>query len=264
MNQGNANPQKAVFFALDRDLARSSPSISVVTTFFNEEGNVRAVIDEINSVLSNLDYEIIAVDDGSTDGTAGALTAARKVHPRLRVIRHGRNAGKSRAVRTGALAARGGVIATMDGDGQNDPADILALLEEFERVCAQGVVMIAGERMTREDTARKKLASRLANSVRRRILKDGAADTGCGLKLFRRDAYLRLPYFDNMHRYLPALMRREGFGVAFAPVKDRPRAHGRSKYTNWGRFLVGIVDLAGVFWLMARARRPESVDEERE
>jgi dolichol-phosphate mannosyltransferase len=263
MTDADAHSDSCAYFGLDRRRKQTSPNISVVMPVCDEEGALPGLINEIGAALCGLDYELIIVDDGSTDGTRGVLENARADHPRLRVIRHGRTVGQSRSVHTGILAARASLVVTLDGDGQNDPADIPLLLKEFENAAGGTVAMVAGERRIRRDTVQKKIASRLANAIRRRILKDGAADTACGLKVFRRDVYLRLPRFDSMHRYMPALMGREGFATVFAPVNDRPRQYGRSKYTNWGRFLAGIVDMAGVYWLMARARSPVSIHEER-
>lgn len=261
MTQPDAHLDQDAYFALEMSPKAASPKVSVVVPVFNEEGGLDAFMDEIDTAMRGHDFEIVAVDDGSTDETFQTLSAARERHPGLRVIRHAKNAGKSRAIRTGVLAARAPIVATLDGDGQNVPADAPSLIERLQKGDPP-LAMIAGERVGRQDTASKKVASRLANGIRGTLLRDGSADTGCGLKVFYRDAYLRLPYFDNMHRYVPALMRREGFEVGFAPVGDRPRAHGRSKYTNLGRFLVGIVDLFGVLWLSARARRPISIREE--
>ncbi|MEE2690434.1 MAG: glycosyltransferase family 2 protein [Pseudomonadota bacterium] len=239
-----------------------APALSVVVPMFNEEGGAAALVAEIAAALSGLAHEIVVVDDASRDGTRAALLAARAAHPQLRILAHAANAGQSRAVRTGVLAARAPVIATLDGDGQNDPADIPALYGRLVRADAPETLgMVAGERRKREDSAAKKWASRLANSVRARLLKDGAADTGCGLKVFERQAFLRLPAFDHMHRYLPALMAREGFLVEFAKVGHRPRAHGRSKYTNLGRLAVAFRDLLGVMWLNDRARDPNAISE---
>ena len=240
--------------------APTSPAVSIVITFFNEEGGLEELMNEISAAMSAFDFETIAVNDGSNDATAAILENIAKSEPRLRVLHHEQNVGKSRAVRTGVLAARASVIATLDGDGQNDPADIPPLLEKLNG----DVVLVAGERIGRKGAASRKMASRFANGLRRRVLRDGAADTGCGLKAFYREAFLRLPYFDNCHRYVPALMRREGFEVAYAPVKDRPRAHGQSKYTNLGRFFDGIFDLCGVMWLIARSKNPNSIHESRE
>lgn len=261
MNDAEACRKECAYFAFEPRPASTALTASIVVPVYNEEGGLGALIDEIVAAMNDFDIEIIAVDDGSTDATADVLRAVKVRHPELRVIRHEQNAGKSRAIRTGVLAARAPVIATLDGDGQNAPADIPPLIAQIERT---GAGLVAGQRRDRQDRASRKLASRIANAVRQSLLKDGCADTACGLKVFRREAYLRLPFFDNMHRYLPALMRREGFPVEFATVSDRPRAYGQSKYTNLGRFLVGIVDLVGVSWLLARARKPASIAEERD
>ncbi|HBK92457.1 MAG TPA: dolichol-phosphate mannosyltransferase [Parvularcula sp.] len=229
---------------------------------YDEEGGAEALIAEIAAALAAIEHEIIAVDDASRDGTRAALSRAAAATPTLRVLAHGANAGQSRAVRTGVLAARAPVIVTIDGDGQNDPADIPALYAALTRADAPPLLaMVGGERVNRQDPASKKRASALANRIRRRLLDDGAADTGCGLKAFWREAYLRLPYFDHSHRYLPALMRREGFETEFLPVNHRARRHGASKYTNWGRLAVAFRDLAGVVWLKARARFPVTISE---
>lgn len=238
-----------------------TPMISVIAPMHNEAGGAAALAEEIAAALSGFDHEIILVDDASTDETFSVLKAARAGLPQLRVLRHQKNAGQSRAIRTGVLAARAAIIAMLDGDGQNDPADIPALYRQLMESNGR-FAMVAGERQGRQDSAAKKTASRAANAIRRKLLKDGSADTGCGLKIFRREAFLRLPYFDHMHRYLPALMAREGAGVGFAPVSHRPRAHGSSKYTNMGRALVAIRDLMGVMWLAARARNPGEISEE--
>ena len=258
-----SQPTPAPIFALDRRPPPSGgPAVSVVAPMFDEEGGAAALIAEIAAALAGVPHEIIAVDDASRDGTRAALAAAQRATPALRVILHGANAGQSRAVRTGVLAARAPVIVTIDGDGQNDPADIPKLYRALTRPDAPPLLaMVGGERVNRQDPASKKGASALANRIRRRILDDGSADTGCGLKAFFRDAYLRLPYFDHNHRYLPALMRREGFAAEFLPVNHRPRAHGRSKYTNWGRLAVAFRDLAGVVWLKARAHAPVTISE---
>ena len=248
----------------DRGRAPSStpsPLLSVVAPMFNEAGGAGLLVDEIAAALKGVDHEIVMVDDASTDDTLSVLKAARERHPQLRIIRHEKNAGQSRAVRTGILAAQAPVIATLDGDGQNNPADIPALYQKLSAADAK-LAMVAGERQGRQDSAAKKFASRAANGIRRRLLNDGAADTGCGLKVFRREAFLRLPYFDHLHRYLPALMVREGYEVDFAPVSHRARAHGQSKYNNFGRALVAIRDLMGVIWLNARARNPGETREE--
>jgi glycosyltransferase involved in cell wall biosynthesis len=238
------------------------PDVAVVTPMLNEAGGAAAFIAEIAAALAGRNFEIIVVNDGSTDDTGAILKTLKADIPQLRIVAHGENAGQSRALRSGVLSARARIIAMLDGDGQNDPADIPQLLAVLEAGNdGNDLAMVAGERRDRQDTAAKKWASNLANNIRRALLKDGAADTGCGLKLFYREAFLRLPYFDHMHRYLPALMRREGFAVAFVPVSHRARMHGASKYTNFGRFLVAIRDLTGVLWLMARSRSPKSIRE---
>ena len=233
---------------------QSEPAISVVVPVKDEAGNVAPLARETAAALAGEDYEIIFVDDGSRDATVAELVALKSELP-LRVIVHDRNLGQSRALRTGIRAARGGIIATLDGDGQNDPADIPALLAEFRRHASDpAFAMVAGERRGRKDNWQKRVASRLANRLRSRLLHDNARDTGCGLKLFRRDCFLSLPYFDHMHRYLIALMRREGLAVTFQSVNHRPRRAGRSKYGVWDRLTVGITDLAGVMWLNRRFR----------
>lgn len=255
-------PTPAPVFGLSRRRAPGAPALSVVAPMFDEEGGAEALIAEIAAALSGIEHEIIAVDDASRDGTSAALVRAAAGAPSLRVLTHGANAGQSRAVRTGVLAARAPVVVTIDGDGQNDPADIPALYQALTRADAPALLaMVGGERVNRQDPASKKRASALANRIRRRLLDDGAADTGCGLKAFFREAYLRLPYFDHSHRYLPALMRREGFLTEFLPVSHRARRHGASKYTNWGRLAVAFRDLAGVVWLKARARSPVTISE---
>ncbi|MBB5517922.1 glycosyltransferase family 2 protein [Amphiplicatus metriothermophilus] len=262
MSERPPSAASAAFFAWPPSEGESAPALSVVAPMFDEEGVAAALVAEIAAALAGVSHEIVAVDDCSRDGTRAALLAARARVPQLRVIAHAANAGQSRAIRTGVLAARAPAIATLDGDGQNDPADIPGLYAQLVRPDAPPeLAMVAGERRRRQDTAAKRIASRLANAVRVRLLKDGAADTGCGLKVFWREAFLRLPAFDHMHRYLPALMRREGFGVEFAAVSHRPRVHGRSKYTNLGRLAVAIRDLTGVMWLNDRARDPREISE---
>ena len=242
--------------------APDAPQISVVAPMYNEAAGARAFVKEISRALSGIAHEIIVVDDGSTDETRSVLLQERAETPQLRVLAHKRNAGQSRAIRTGVLAARAPVIATLDGDGQNDPADIPALYNRLTRADApKTLAMVGGERRKRQDTAARRWASKAANSVRSWLLKDGAADTGCGLKVFYREAFLRLPAFDHMHRYLPALMRREGFEAEFLPVNHRARAHGSSKYTNLGRLAVAARDLLGVMWLNDRARSPNEISE---
>ena len=234
-----------------------SQQISVVVPVKDEAGNVVPLAREIAAALEGESYEMIFVDDGSSDATATELLAVRD-KMKLRVLSHGKNLGQSRALRTGVRTARGEIVVTLDGDGQNDPADIPALLAAFRNAANRpAFAMVAGERLKREDSWKKRLASRVANRVRRRLLSDKARDTGCGLKAFRREAFLALPYFDHMHRYLITLMLREGYEVRFMPVKHRPRGAGRSKYGIWDRLAVGIVDLLGVMWLKRRFRGPD-------
>lgn len=236
-------------------------ALSVIAPMHNEAEGAAALIAEIAAALAHISHEIIIVDDSSSDDTAAVVKDLKDAHSQLRLIRHGRTAGQSRAIRTGVLAARASIIVMIDGDGQNDPADIPALYEKLKSEGAERLAMVAGERKNRKDSTPKRWASSWANGLRRRLLNDGAVDTGCGLKVFYQEAFLRLPYFDHMHRYLPALMKREGYGVAFLPVSHRPRVHGASKYTNFGRFLVAIRDMMGMIWLLSRSKSPESIRE---
>ncbi len=237
-----------------------APDISVVVPVFDEEGAAPALAREIAAAFAGRRFEIIFIDDASRDGTRAALKALSAEIPELRVLGHRRNAGQSRAIRTGVLAARAPVVVTLDGDGQNDPADGPALADALAAGPPE-LALVGGERVKRQDSQAKKLASRVGNGVRKRLLKDTANDTGCGLKAFRREAFLRLPYFDHIHRYLPALMLREGYQVEFRPVNHRHRQTGRSKYTNLGRLAASLSDLFGVMWLQSRARNPGGADE---
>jgi dolichol-phosphate mannosyltransferase len=232
-----------------------SPEISVVVPVRDEAENVDPLLAEIVAALAGRDYEIVYVDDGSADDTPARLAAARARLPMLRVLRHRRSAGQSAALATGIRAARGTWIATLDGDGQNDPADIPALFARAQ--AADAPALVAGWRARRRDTALKRLSSRLANGVRGALLGDRTPDTGCGLKLFRRETFLRLPPFDHMHRFLPALVQRDGGAVVNQRVNHRPRAAGRSKYGVMNRLFVGVVDLFGVMWLQRRPIRPD-------
>ena len=250
----------------------SAPLLSVVVPVLNEQDNVAPLVAEIRAALAPVcaghggpgsGYEIVYVDDGSTDGTAAVLASLRTQVPELRVVRHSRRAGQSAALRSGVRAARGRLIATLDGDRQNDPADIPKLLEVWQRADAAGRrrVMVTGHRVNRRDSPAKRRASGVANAIRRRLLGDDNPDTGCSLKLYERALFLALPYFDHMHRYLPALAQREGAVVEVVPVNHRPRESGASKYNNLGRALVGIPDLVGVIWLIRRAPRGLDVHE---
>jgi dolichol-phosphate mannosyltransferase len=236
--------------------------VSVVVPVKDEAGNAGALAREIHSVLSRSgrEGEILFVDDGSKDGTVAELMAIRADVPELRILQHGGNFGQSRAVRTGVKAARGDVVVTLDGDGQNDPADIPKLLAAFEAAPPE-VGMIAGQRTRREDNWKKRFASRHANRFRRWLLNDRARDTGCGLKAFRRASFLELPYFDHQHRYLISLMLREGYDVRFVDVGHRARGAGRSKYGVWDRLKVGVPDLLGVLWLNRRFKGPTGTRE---
>jgi glycosyltransferase involved in cell wall biosynthesis len=238
----------------------SAPDISVIVPVHDEEGAAPALAREIAAAFAGRAFEIIFVDDASRDGTRAALQALAGEIPQLRVLGHRANAGQSRAIRSGVLAARGAVILTLDGDGQNDPADGPALVDALIAGPPE-LALVGGERVKRQDSAAKKLASRIGNGVRKRLLRDTANDTGCGLKAMRREAFLRLPYFDHIHRYLPALMLREGYRVEFRPVNHRHRQTGRSKYTNLGRLAASLSDLFGMMWLQSRSRNPGGVDE---
>ncbi len=236
------------------------PDISIVVPVHDEEGAAPALAREIAAAFAGRAFEILFVDDASRDDTRAALKALSVEIPQLRVLGHRVNAGQSRAVRTGVLAARGAVILTLDGDGQNDPADGPVLVDALLAGPPE-LGLVGGERVKRQDSAAKKLASRIGNGVRKRLLRDTANDTGCGLKAMRREAFLRLPYFDHIHRYLPALMLREGYQVEFRPVNHRHRQTGQSKYTNLGRLMASLSDLCGMIWLQSRARNPGGVDE---
>ena len=237
----------------------STPQLSVVVPVFNEQDNVAPLIGEIvaalrgNALLEGGDFEIVYVDDHSRDGTLAKLQQLKIEVPELRVIHHVTQSGQSTAVRNGVKAARGAWIATLDGDGQNDPADIPKLLTERARA-ADDVKLFAGWRVHRQDSGSKRWASTLANAIRTRMLRDDTPDTGCGIKLFEREAFLDLPHFNHMHRYLPALIQRAGWKTLSVPVNHRARSTGVSKYNNFNRALVGIADLRGVAWLIRRGK----------
>jgi len=236
---------------IERNLAMTV-TLSVVVPVKDEAENVAPLALEILRAVGT-EAEIIFVDDGSQDDTAQVLKTLKSEVPSLRVITHGRNIGQSRAVRTGVRAARGEIVATLDGDGQNDPADIPKMVRTLREAAeSEHVGMVSGVRQHRKDQANKRYASGFANWFRNAMLHDGATDSGCGLKVFRRDAFLALPYFDNMHRFSIALMQREGYKVLFVDVEHRARAHGASKYKNFQRALVGFFDTFGVRWLQHR------------
>ncbi|GIK47714.1 MAG: glycosyltransferase family 2 protein [Hyphomonadaceae bacterium] len=239
-----------------------SIEFSVVVPMHNEAGNAAALAREIAGVLDGRSYEMIFVDDASRDDTRAELAALKGELPAMRIIGHRRNAGQSRAVRTGVLAARAPIVGTLDGDGQNDPADLPRLLARLTRAGVPAELgMVAGQRGKRQDSWSKRAASRIANAIRKAALKDGADDSGSGIKVFKREAFLRLPYFDHMHRFMAALMLREGYAVEFLEVNHRQRGAGRSKYTNLGRLAANMTDLFGVMWLRSRARLPGGTDE---
>src|ERR1700757_347363 len=236
------------------------PAVSVIVPVRNESGNIGPLVAEIGAALAGRAFEIVCVNDGSTDATEQELRALMRERSWLRQIRHQSSCGQSAAIRTGVAMARAELVVTIDGDGQNDPAFIPALIAAF---AAGGprVGLVAGQRVGRKATPFKKLQSRIANAIRGAVLKDGTRDTGCGLKAFRRDLFLSLPYFDGLHRFLPALVRREGFEIGYVDVVDRPRGHGTSNYGFWDRLWIGMVDLFGVWWLIRRKKRiPQSVE----
>jgi dolichol-phosphate mannosyltransferase len=236
--------------------------LSIVIPVRNEAPNIAPLVAEIKTALDGrFDYEIIYVDDGSSDGTADAVRGLQRGAPRLRLVRHRKSCGQSAAIRTGVLAAQGVWLATLDGDGQNDPADIPPLMAIARAAPDKDRLLVAGLRAKRRDSGVKRLVSRIANRIRARLLKDATPDTGCGLKIMRRELYLALPSFDHNHRFLPALVLRAGGRVVSVPVNHRPRERGRSNYGVFDRLWVGITDLLGVMWLMRRASRPEIVTE---
>ena len=240
--------------------ASSVPDISVVVPVHDEAGAAPALAREIAAAFAGRSYEMIFVDDASRDATRAELEALRAELPTLRVLAHGKNAGQSRAVRTGVRAARAPIVVTMDGDGQNPPADAPRLADALIAAPPE-VALVGGRRVKRQDSGAKRQASLWANRIRKRLLHDDADDTGCGLKAFRRDAFLALPYFDHIHRYLPALMIREGYRNLYLDVGHRHRETGRSKYTNFSRLKASVSDLLGVMWLKTRLRQPGDVTE---
>jgi dolichol-phosphate mannosyltransferase len=240
------------------DTDAGTPVISVVVPVHNEAPNIAPLIEKISAALAGIEHEIVYVDDGSADATPQVLAGIAASLPTLVRVRHRASCGQSAAVITGVKAARGAFIATLDGDGQNDPADIPAMLDAAITAEAAGPkpVLIAGHRVSRIDSDAKRYGSKIANAVRGRLLKDGTPDTGCGLKLFRRQAFLELPHFDHIHRFLPALFIRAGGHVVSVPVRHHAREHGKSHYGTWDRLKVGIVDLFGVAWLQRRWNQP--------
>jgi dolichol-phosphate mannosyltransferase len=241
-------------------LSSSQPSVSIVVPVRNEADNIAPLIAEIGAALDGRwPYEIIYVNDGSTDATGERLMAIMAQRDNLRQLRHAKSGGQSAAVRSGVRAARGAIVATLDGDGQNNPAFLPDLIAAVEK--SANVGLAAGQRVGRKDTGFKRFQSRVANKVRKAILHDGTRDTGCGLKAFRREVFLMMPYFDGLHRFLPALVRREGYEIAYVDVIDRPRHSGVSNYGFFDRLWIGIMDLAGVWWLIRRKKPTPDVTE---
>ncbi|MFV2005627.1 MAG: glycosyltransferase family 2 protein [Gammaproteobacteria bacterium] len=233
------------------------PDLSVVIPVQNEEENILPLIEEVRKSLDDvIDYELIYVNDGSNDSTLQILEEYRSGFPLLHVISHETGAGQSSAVRSGIHAAKSQIIATLDGDGQNDPADIPALYQALEENAASGVVLVNGYRKKRKDTAIKRLSSRWANGIRGWLLSDDTPDTGCGLKVFKREAYLAIPFFDHLHRFLPAMMINGGGKVISVEVNHRERQLGSSHYGFFDRLWVGIFDIMGVIWLKSRTTHP--------
>jgi dolichol-phosphate mannosyltransferase len=240
------------------DRARA-PRVSVVIAVLNEAESVREVADEVLAALDSVSpFEVVFVDDGSTDSTPEILTALAAADRRVRLVRHARRCGKSQAVRTGVLAARAPWIATLDGDGQNDPGDLPDMLR-LAWAAPDAAPLVAGVRVRRDDPLSRLIATRIANGIRSTLLGDNCPDTGCGVKVFRRDDFLLLPCFEGMHRFLPALFQRYGHPLINHPVRHRARLRGTSKYTNFGRAIVGVFDLAGVAWLVRRTQAPGPV-----
>ncbi|OZA09264.1 MAG: dolichol-phosphate mannosyltransferase [Rhodobacterales bacterium 17-64-5] len=231
------------------------PRLSVVVPMRNEAGAIAALVHDIFAALAVVEFELLLVDDGSTDATREVCRALAARDARIRVLGHPVSAGQSAALHSGVLAARATLVATLDGDGQNPAENLPRLIAPLMQPDAEAIGLVAGQRVGRKDTLSKRLASRFANWLRSAILRDGTRDTGCGLKAFRRDAFLALPYFNHMHRYLPALFARDGWEVRLVDVTHAPRQSGRSNYGNLDRALAGIVDLAGVAWLIHRRKR---------
>jgi dolichol-phosphate mannosyltransferase len=235
--------------------------LSIVIPFHNEQENVEPLIEEIHSSMAGIEYEIICIDDGSSDGTLDQLRRIAKGIPQIRIIRHSKKCGQSTAIWNGVRYAVSPWIATLDGDGQNDPADIPRLFARVRGGSPGKSPVICGWRRNRKDSMVKRASSWVANRVRGSMLKDKTPDTGCGLKLFSREAFLLLPYFDHMHRFLPALFLREGYTIESVEVNHRPRNRGESKYGIHNRLWAGIIDLLGVCWLMRRSRLPEVLED---
>ena len=237
------------------------PDVSIVVPVHNEADNIAPLVEEIAKAMTGRwSFEVVYVNDGSTDGTAEILSQLAAERPWLRQVKHAASCGQSAAIRTGVTAAHAPLVATLDGDGQNDPSFVPALVRTLE-AGAPRVGLVAGQRVGRRASGFKQFQSRIANGVRAMILRDGTRDTGCGLKAFRREAFLALPYFDGLHRFLPALIKRDGYQIAYVDVIDRARRHGASHYGMWDRLWIGIMDLFGVWWLIRRRRRVPQASE---
>jgi len=235
----------------------TDPALSILIPVFNEEASISALLQEIlDKKPDGVRAEIIVINDGSEDGTAAAVESFASGHPEVRLITHPQRSGKSAALRTGALAAKGLWMGTLDGDGQDDPADLFAMAGEVDLTRIGEVGLVGGVRRERTDGSSRKFASRFANGLRQSLLKDDCPDTACGLKLLPRDLFLQFPFFDALHRYLPAFTRHFGFETRYVKVDNRPRQAGVSKYSNFGRAVAGIFDLTGVVWLMRRTKTP--------
>lgn len=237
-------------------MTKPSPEISIVVPARDEIIAIGPLVEEIGRVMAGHEFEVIVIDDGSRDGSHHVLTGLAASHPWLRWFRNADPAGQSASIRTGVRAAGAALIVTLDGDGQNPPDQIPKLLAPFAAPGTTALGLVQGQRLDRRDGSGRRLASRVANGIRRRLLRDGVRDSGCGMKAFRKQAYLDLPWFDHIHRFMPAMMLREGWAVATVPVTHRARIGGRSKYTNLARALVGVPDLLGAAWLIRRAGPP--------
>lgn len=241
----------------------AAPVVSVVLPARNEDAAIAQLLSDIKAALAQVPHEIIVVDDGSTDGTVPAVLACMAQGPGLRLLRHAASCGQSAALRSGILVAQGRLIATLDADGQNPASELPRVLQPLlDAAAAADIGLVQGQRQRRQDTWTRKAASRIANGIRNALLRDGVRDSGCGMKAFPRAVYLTLPFFDHIHRFMPAMVQREGFRVVVVDVSHAERLGGRSNYSNLQRALVGIVDLLGAAWLIRRRRRPAATEVE--
>lgn len=258
----SSDPPEAMLWPVSSVEQSIMSLVSVVVPVKNEAENIGDLISGIQASCGGVcEFEIIVVDDASTDASVDVVRAAMAEHANVRLLQHPKSGGQSAAVHSGVTAAAGKFIATLDGDGQNPPQELPKLLAPLlDAAASDRLGLVAGQRVKRQDTLSKRLASKFANALRARLLKDGTRDTGCGLKAFRRSAFLEMPYFNHMHRYLPALFSRAGYDIAHVDVSHRPRGGGRSNYSNLQRGLVGVVDLVGVLWLMRRRKTVTPVE----